>query len=301
MVRSKNDPPSRWRAPLRQIQMPSADSVKFTIEVRGNIDSAEKLLSEIFRVSKEKKGHKLWYRGLPDCSYKLTPSVGREQQYAGKFLTFSPDQERSLLHRFRRRAYPYVGRTMTAGEAIFLARHHGLPTRLLDWTANPLFALYFACARDSKEDQTKAGKVRAMRRRQGTDDQDLNAFDLAKCKKEKDLFELVAPGAGTDPSKRSIRIIYPFYNSPRLLSQDGAFTIHSHPQRPIEDCVGELFKKGNLDIKKLYSWNVPAEKKTRIVEERSDLGITQRSLFPDLDGVARSLCETEVLWNGAAR
>ena len=178
-----------------------------------------------------------------------------------------------------------------------MARHHGLPTRLLDWTANPLFALYFAC----KEDQTKAGKLWAMRRRQGTDDQDLNAFELAKCKSEKDLFNLIAPGADTDPSKCSIRIIYPFYNSPRLLSQDGAFTIHSHPHTPIEACAGDLFKKGHLDIKKLYSWNVPAEKKTRIVEERSDLGITQRSLFPDLDGVARSLCETEVLWNGAAR
>src|SRR5258708_6533473 len=154
--------------------MPSADLIKFTIECCGNISSAEKLLSEIFRVSREKKGHKLWYRGLSDCSFKLIPSVGREQRYAGKSLPYTPNRERSLLHRFRRRAYPYVGRTMTAGEAIFLARHHGLPTRLLDWTANPLFALYFACARDSKEDQTKAGKLWAMRRRQGTDDQDLN-------------------------------------------------------------------------------------------------------------------------------
>jgi hypothetical protein len=281
--------------------MPPDDLVKFTIEPLGNIDSAEKLLSEIFQVSKEKEGYKIWYRGLPDCSFKLIPSAGREQQYAGKLLTLSTDQETSLLLRFRRRAYPYVGRIITAGEAIFLARHHELPTRLLDWTANPLFALYFACARDSKEGQTKAGKLWAMRRRQGTDDQDLNAFELAKFNSEKDLFDHVAPGADTDPSKCSIRIIYPFYNSPRLLSQDGAFTIHSPPKRPIEDCEGESFKKGNLDIEKLYSWNVPADKKTRIVEELSDLGITRRSLFPDLDGLARSLCETEVLWKGTPR
>jgi len=38
---------------------------------------------------------------------------------------FVPHQEMSLLHRFRRRAYPYVGRAVTAGEAIFLARRAG--------------------------------------------------------------------------------------------------------------------------------------------------------------------------------
>jgi hypothetical protein len=43
---------------------------------------------------------------------------------------------------------------------------------------------------------------------------------------------------------------------------------------------------------------VPAEKKTLLVEQLSELGLTQRSMFPDLDGVARSLWETEVLWNG---
>jgi FRG domain len=266
-----------------------ADSVKFTIEKCGDIASVEQLLSAIFEKSKEKQGHKFWYRGLSDCCYKLIPSVGREQRYAGRWLTLTRDQEKSLLHRFRRRAYPYVGRTMTAGEAIFLARHHGLPTRLLDWTANALFALSFACAGD----HTRTGRVWAMRRRQGADDQDLNAFQLANYNDEEDLFKSVEPC--------SIRIIYPFYNSPRLLAQDGAFTIHSPPQTPLEDCQAMFFEKENLDIEKLYRWNVPAEKKTSIVEQLSELGVTQRSMFPDLDGVARSLWETEVLWNGTPK
>jgi len=190
---------------------------------------------------------------------------------------------------------------MTAGEAIFIARHHGLPTRLLDWTANPLFALYFACNSNRAEDQEKAGTIWAMHRREGTEDQDLDAFRLARCKDEPKLFDYLATDGGKarEPSD-AIRIVYPFYNSPRLLAQDGAFTMHSNPWRSIESYECKPFKTRNLDIERLYRWAVPADKKVNIVKELSNLGITQRLLFPDLDGVARSLWETEVLWKGKA-
>lgn len=181
-----------------------------------------------------------------------------------------------------------------------MARHHGLPTRLLDWTANALFALYFACNADRKKDQKKAGRVWVMRRRRAGKDQDLDAFKLARCKDEKKLFNHLDTNGGKtcDPSD-AIRIVYPFYNSPRLLAQDGAFTMHSNPWRSIES-YKDPFKRENLDIETLHFWNVPAEKKLNILKELSSLGITQRSLFPDLDGVARSLWETEVLWHGNA-
>jgi len=183
---------------------------------------------------------------------------------------------------------------MTAGEAIFLARHHGLPTRLLDWTANALFALYFACSAD----QERAGRVWAMQRRTGTEDQDLDAFKLAGCKDEAKLFDYLSAGT-PDPCHPSdaIRIIYPFFNSPRLLAQDGAFTIHSNPWKSIESYKGTPIKVEKLDIEKLYRWRVPAEKKANILKDLSSLDVTKRSLFPDLDGVAESLWETEVLWN----
>jgi hypothetical protein len=274
--------------------MSSGHLTTFTIEPKGDIESAIDLLSAILKLPKV--NHKFWYRGLSDCGFELIPGVGRKQHYAGQWLTLSLDQEKSLLHRFRRRAYPYVERAMTAGEAIFLARHHGLPTRLLDWTANALFALYFAC----REDQGKAGRVWAMHRRTGTEDQDLDAFKLAQCQDEAELFDYLSAGT-PDPCYPSdaIRIIYPFYNSPRLLAQDGAFTIHSNPWKSIESYERECdpFKEENLDIERLYRWRVPAEKKANIVKELSSLGVTSRSLFPDLDGVAESLWKMEVLWN----
>jgi hypothetical protein len=186
---------------------------------------------------------------------------------------------------------------MTAGEALFLARHHGLPTRLLDWTANALFSLYFACVENLEDD----GRVWAMHCRSATSDVD--AFMLAKQSDESSLFSCPkCDGTRCDPGRPSdkyaLKIVYPFYNSPRLLAQDGAFTMHSDPQTPIEDLKGKEFAKENLDIETLYWWRIPAARKVPIIRELSGLGITRRTVFPDLDGVAKSLWETEVLWNG---
>ena len=74
--------------------------------------------------------------------------------------------------------------------------------------------------------------------------------------------------------------------------------MHGDPWQPLETCAGLLFEPAALDIERLYRWDVPGNKKGDIVRELSGLGITHRTLFPDLDGIARSLWETEVLWNG---
>jgi hypothetical protein len=207
-------------------------------------------------------------------------------------------EERDLLHRFRRRAYPYVGRTMTAGEAIFLARHHSLPTRLLEWTANALISLYFACS----ENQDKcAGQVWALQYRSGG--MDLDVFKLARRRNESALFRpLESRRAPAHPSAEyAIKVIHPFYNSPRLLAQDGAFTIHYDPWHSIEHYQGMEFGEDYLDIEKLYSWIIPEASKARILEDLSSLGITQRTVYPDLDGVAASLWQTDVLWSGTSQ
>ena len=262
----------------------------FTIVPCGaEILSAQHFVYEIFNLRGSINNQKLLYRGLSSSSYKLQPMVGRPLKYAGKEVLLDTTSEKDLLHRFRRRAYPHIGRAITAGEAIFMARHHGLPTRLLDWTANALFSLYFACYEHHDQD----GKIWAMLR-WPDEGYDIDAFKLAQLKTEEKVFDYRMRGG--DPSNDAIKIVHPFYNTPRLLAQDGAFTIHSHPQKSIEDYNGKVFKKSNLDIHALYCWCVPKDNKKNIVEGLSGLGITHRSVYPDLDGIARSLWETEVLW-----
>jgi hypothetical protein len=261
----------------------------FYVQHRGEVESLLEFLGDLFKLREELDNRKLWFRGHSRKDYELVPSIGRKTEYAGKKICFSLIQESNLLHRFRRRTYLEAGRLLKAGEALFIARHHGLPTRLLDWTANALFGLYFACCEGLNDD----GQLWALER--FDDVTGLDSLALAECSTEKKLF--TALGAGSE-HQCSVKIIEPLYNSARIRAQDGAFTVHTDPSLPLNEYAGKKFRDANLDIKHLYSWDVAHDHKRHIIEKLSGLGITHRSVFPDLDGIARSLWETETLWCG---
>ncbi|MEL6524895.1 MAG: FRG domain-containing protein [Chloroflexota bacterium] len=87
----------------------------------------------------------LFLRGQKDKKWSLVPSLYRTSEYKPYSWLH---REESLLGEFRRKALPYLSHIpkndFTDLEWLALAQHHGLPTRLLDWTTNALVALYFA-------------------------------------------------------------------------------------------------------------------------------------------------------------
>src|SRR5688572_23441055 len=87
--------------------------------------------------------HSLWYRGCGSASHTLSPSLYRHTK--AKTPEAFADLERQLMTRFRQRSIPYHNRSLSDDwDALFFMQHYGVPTRLLDWTENPLIALHFA-------------------------------------------------------------------------------------------------------------------------------------------------------------
>jgi len=87
--------------------------------------------------------HTMLFRGVPSSAFSLVPSIGRVEAKDG----ISHNRfEKEVLAELRRRAHPYLPNVpRTPIEWVCLDQHHGVPTRLLDWTTNPLVALFFAC------------------------------------------------------------------------------------------------------------------------------------------------------------
>lgn len=251
------------------------------------VDSIQGLLEKVTRLGSGHTLGKVCLRGQGRADWGLLPTIGRPgtYHYGGKAIRrFTNLQERELLHRFKRHLYGYLNREPRPWENMFLARHHGLPVRLLDWTANPLVALYWAC--QSSESTNGDGAVWAFRRRE--QDHDFDVFAQSAMER-------------SDPLQtRSVRIVHPFHISPRMGAQSSLFTIQNDPWTGLEHYNPTGFPPAEFDVDKLEKWVVTKDMKGALLQDLELFGINSRTLFPDLDGLCRGLVETEILRTGEA-
>lgn len=95
------------------------------------------------------------FRGQPDVSLKLLPSIARDRESAVSVSILN--EERNLVEIAKIQEPTIFTNDLKPVDLLASLQHHGIPTRLLDVTENALVALYFACCDEKCDD--KDGEV----------------------------------------------------------------------------------------------------------------------------------------------
>lgn len=216
-------------------------------------------------IEKHFDGDLVIFRGQ-NQPWPLRPKIAREVPYNG-FLA----SEKRMFEDFRRCAGRLVEQPPESDwDWLALAQHHGMSTRLLDWTTNPLAALWFAVERPA-EGKKKPGVVWAF---------------------ETELQDYVEPLQGSPFEVTRTKLLRPRHISGRIVAQAGLFSVHWHNKNA-------RVKNGNNNFaaleamsgytKRLSRINIAASAFPTLRRQLDACGYNQASMFPDLDGLARHL------------
>jgi hypothetical protein len=233
-----------------------------------------------------------WYRGQSKTYGNLEPRIFREDYRNEPFPKVRPDPEIFSIERFKQVApslYSNVPREEDDLGWLILMQHHGIPTRLLDWTENILVALYFA-VKDFPNDDGEIWTLFPLRLNSKygmwgmpTAKSVYLQYLVKEVYYEKDKRKELAKSLKLSKILKYPLAFYPTLNFLRMIVQSSAFTIHPIPER--ENQIQDIL----IDKRFLARYIIPAKNKPILFKNLNSLGIKHYRLFPNLDSLSQDI------------
>jgi type I restriction enzyme M protein len=223
------------------------------------IDDQTSFFKFLAKYATPESGTRRIFRGQGLARHDLLPGIARPGLTTSSGRTFTEEDEDLLLRQFKERAHRFVEQGYDDLSLLVLAQHHGLPTRLLDWSYNPLVAVYMATEHEEKGNcESSAIFV-------------WENYSKPKIGTRLSMDEI--------QSMRKVEVISPTHLDIRIVNQRGLFTLHPYPWNALISSETGTIAKVSIahgyrqDLRKLI--NV--------------LGINESSIYPGLDGLSRHL------------
>lgn len=218
------------------------------------------------------------YRGAADQAWDLVPSLNR-------VCAHDLSLESHVFRQFRKYGYTELAEYSGFWSLLPVAQHHGLPTRLLDWTYSPMVAAHFATENTDYYDRdgviwcldVKSFKAYMPKVLQAKlEDTDSSIFTIG-------MLEKLIPGFESmrSLSDRPYAIFFePSSMIDRIVNQYALFSVVSDSSVLLSD----LIRKNEIECRKII---IPREAKLEIRDKLDYINISERMIYPGLDGVCR--------------
>jgi hypothetical protein len=234
---------------------------------------------------------KVIFRGQPDRFPKLQPSIERFGRNASSLFA----KEDYIGREFMRRAPNYLRALPKQEDALAwlaLARHHGAPSRLLDWSRSLPVAAFFAASGANENEGCIVWEI---------DEILLKRYALKilreRFKEPKSSWEdLISRGQNFEhaflemkPSAFFVAPLEPFEASERMTIQQGLFLASSSLAFPFERILATTLQDAEAPTDSIHRIRICPEARLHLLYLLEKMNITETTLFPGIDGFARSL------------